>query len=525
MDRKLNNLSLVRQWRMLLVYNIYRLGSVVALFGIFLLDAYHRSNWIYLGSLAAYFIFGLIFLYLWHRRFPRLEQQVLWAGTIDVIVVVFLINKIGYIESALGILLYAYIAALSILAPGRLAIYFAAIASCLLLAISTAKYIHGTEQDLSSFFSAGIYGAGFFATALTAWYLARLVRSSEHLAQDRAKELASVHRLNEYIVERLQYGVIYVDSNRQIKVMNKAARRFLSLADNRGRSTLEEVSPPLYKKYLQFLSKKKANEQSAQATIKKPYLQVHFFSASDAEKTAVLIIINDMIDIAQQAQQLKLASLGRFSASIAHELRNPLGAISHAIQLLGEGDYLNEEDSRLKQLILKNCERMNQVIKNVLQISRRQQSSPEVIELTAFLQQFKHEFCLINQCNIVIKLLKNKTNVVFDKSQLEQILIILCDNAMQHGRDETGVVTITITVQEDTQQITLTVCDTGPGIAKEIRNNIFDPFFSTLQSGNGMGLFIAKDLCEINQARLNLLENDHGCCFSIHFNHDNEIKL
>ncbi|AHE66986.1 His kinase A phosphoacceptor domain/histidine kinase-, DNA gyrase B-, and HSP90-like ATPase [Legionella oakridgensis ATCC 33761 = DSM 21215] len=472
------------------------------------------------------FYFWISFLYLWYQRFPHFEQQVLWSGTIDIIVVVFLINKIGYIESALGILLYAYIAVLSILAPGRLAIYFAAIASCLLLAISIAAYVHGNQNDLSGFFSTGIYGAGFFATALTAWYLASLIRSSEHLAQDRAKELASMHRLNEYIVERLQYGVIYVDSNRQIKVINKAARQFLNLAFQQNHSTLEEVSLPLYKKYLQFLSQKQANEQSAQATIDKPYLQVHFFSASDAEKTAVLIIIDDMMNIAQQAQQLKLASLGRFSASIAHELRNPLGAISHAIQLLGEEEYLNEEDSRLKQLILKNCERMNQVIKNVLQMSRRQQSSPEAIDLTSFLQQFKHEFCLINQCNITINLPLNKARkVVFDKSQLEQVLIILCDNAMQHGRDSTGEVNITIAVEEHVRHMLLTLCDTGPGITKEIRNNIFDPFFSTLRSGNGMGLFIAKDLCEINQARLNFVESKQGCCFSINFNYGNEIKL
>ncbi|WP_233588848.1 two-component system sensor histidine kinase NtrB [Legionella septentrionalis] len=516
-----------KQWRMLLVYNMYRLLSIGALFGFFWLDHYsHADAIVYLSALGCYFIFGLLFLYVWYKKSLKFEQQVVYSGTVDVVVMVLFIQTIGYIQAGLGILLNAFIAVLSILVPGRLAIFFAAIASCMLLGTSLIQYGTGVHDDLRHFFSTGIYGASFFATALTAWYLASWVKSSEQLAQARAKELANVQRLNEYIVERLQHGVIYVDPNKQVKLINTAARRFFNWSENTGNLKLRDLSSALYDKYLQFLSHSKTAGQSAQTTIDNPYLQVHFFPASYGSQTAVLMILNDMTHIAQQAQELKLASLGRFSASIAHELRNPLGVIAHAVQLLGEEKELSGEDLRLKQLIINNCDRMNRVIKNVLQMSRRQQAQPETIELNSFLKQFKHDFCLINPCNLILKSSKEKRKtVVFDKSQLEQVLIILCDNSMQHGRNQAGEVDITLEIKDKTNKTLLLISDTGLGIPKKIRNHVFEPFFSTVRTGYGMGLFIAKDLCEINQAKLDFVECEIGCCFAISFNPDDEIRL
>lgn len=157
-------------------------------------------------------------------------------------------------------------------------------------------------------------------------------------------------------------------------------------------------------------------------------------------------------------------------------------------------------------------------------MSRRQQAKPEEIELVKFLKQFKADFCVIDQCDIILKLAgSRKKIIVFDKSQLEQVLVILCENAIQHGRNVAGDVNITIIIKDEAQQMALYVCDTGAGVPEKIRNHIFDPFFSTQRTGNGMGLFIAKDLCEINQARLSLDASKHGCCFAITLNQSNEI--
>lgn len=519
--------SQTKKWSMLLIYNIYRLVNICLLFGLFWVDAYNHVNAIaYCGSLLLYLLFGIIFIYACQTRYPKFNQQVFISGIVDNIVMVLLIYFIGYMQSGLGVLLNALIAMLSILVPGRRAIFFASVASCMLLGISIFQYESDTPQALNTFFSTGIYGAGFFATALTAWYFSNWVRMSENLAKDRGRELKRMQQLNEYIVERLQYGVIYVDSDLHIKVINTAARQFFNREKKKIDITLKELSLPLYQKYTQFLAKKKQGGLGAHTILDKPFLQVHFFRASVSAQPAVLIILDDMAVISQQVQQLKLASLGRFSASIAHELRNPLSVISHAVQLMGDGKQRNKEDKRLQQLILNNSNRMNAVIQNVLQVSRRQQAKLEPIKLTPFLKQFKHEFGLINQCEISLLIPQNKKKtVIFDKNQLEQVLVILCDNAMQHGRDQKGEVHINISLKHQGNHLILLLCDTGAGVPEEFRNNVFEPFFTTLRTGNGMGLFIAKDLCEVNQAHLVLNETAEGCCFSIMFNPTQEIQL
>lgn len=515
-----------RQWRILLVYNIYRILSIFLFLGMYFFNFLNRPYSLsFCIILVSYFILTVFFLYLWEGRILSFDKQVLISGTIDVIAVTSMLSIIGNLQSGYGILLNVTIAALSILVPGRLAIFFAALASCLLLCGSAWQFIFNNQKDLGTFFYSGIYGAGFFATSITAWYLSNWVRASENLARHRSYQLAGMQRINEYIVERLHSGIIYVDVEKEIKLINTAARQFFNIGKNHKVNYLQQVSNLLAQKFDQFLMKTKQTERLAQTTIEEPYLRVHFFATAIVNNPEVLIILEDMTYISQQAQQLKLAALGRFSASIAHELRNPLGAIAHAVQLFDE-EGLNEEDARLKQLIVNNCDRMNGVIKNVLQLSRRQQSQPQINELGPFLEQFKENFCHHKHCDLELKIPKTKSlSMVFDPSQLEQILVILCENAVQHGKDKEGNVKIVITAKSSSNKIILTVSDTGPGIPAENMDDIFEPFFTTLRTGTGMGLFIARDLCEINQARLSLLRSNKGSTFAITLNSSDELLI
>ncbi|WP_298625069.1 ATP-binding protein [uncultured Legionella sp.] len=516
-----------RQWRILLVYDLYRLLSIILLLGMYFFSIIYRPHSpLFYSILIVYFIAALIFLYLWQYRLLSFDKQVLLSGTVDVIAISSMLSIIGNMDSGYGILLNVTIAALSILVPGRLAIFFAALASCLLLCGNVLKFMFDDQRDLITFYYSGIYGAGFFATAITAWYLSNWVRQSENLAQHRSYELASMQRINEYIVERLHSGIIYVDKDRQIKLINSAARHFFNINTKNTHLNLHQLSEQLASKFDHFMVKNSLNDGVAQTLIEDPYLRVHFFATDLAHHAEVLIILEDMTSLGQQAQQLKLAALGRFSASIAHELRNPLGAIAHAAQLFGDEHRLNADDARLKQLIINNCERMNGVIKNVLQLTRRQQSHPQVNDIASLLKQFKHDFCHSNQCDLTIILPRNKhVSCVFDKSQLEQILVILCDNAMQHGRDKDGTVRIAIKVKFSAYTTILMISDSGPGVSAENRDNIFEPFFTTLRSGTGMGLFLARDLCEINRARLSLVNTNKGCCFAVTLNSTDELLI
>lgn len=516
----------VRQWHVLLTYSVYRILSVFLFIGIYY---YTPSPVIYTQwffcILAIYFILSLVFLYAGYSRIFSFEKQVLISGTIDVLSLTAMLILVTNLRSGQGILLNVTIAALSILAPGRVAVFFASLASFVLLCGNFMQFLAFNQNDLTGFYYTGIYGAGLFATALTAWYLSNWARMSENLARRRGDELVGMQRINEYIIERLHSGIIYVDENKEITLINSAARTFFNLDSANEAVHLNEISTVLAEKYDHFIMKTKHKDLIAQSILDEPYLRVHFFSIDVASRPAVLIILEDMTSIAQQAQQLKLASLGRFSASIAHELRNPLGAVAHAGQLLGDEGALNEEDNRLKELIINNCERMNGVIKNVLQLSRREQAKPEIIEILPFLEEFKESFCHNNQCDIIIKSSKHSLLMVFDKSQLEQVLVNLCENAMMHGQDEKGQVHIVINAKSTANKISIIVSDSGPGVPSQHHSTVFDPFFTTIRSGTGMGLFIAKDLCEINQARLNLVKVSKGSAFSITQNPSDELLL
>ena len=187
-----------RKWKMLFIYNIYRMVSIVALFFLFWFSAYSRNYYTYYNlTLLGYLLFGIVCFYLTHIPRLKFELQVIWSGTIDIIVIAIFINSIGHLESGLGILLYVSVAVLSILIPGRIAIYFASVASLSLLGINIGEYDSAFQQDLSPFFTTGIYGAGFFATALTTWYLASRVRTSESIAEQWSNELFSILRVGE----------------------------------------------------------------------------------------------------------------------------------------------------------------------------------------------------------------------------------------------------------------------------------------------------------------------------------------
>ena len=158
----------------------------------------------------------------------------------------------------------------------------------------------------------------------------------------------------------------------------------------------------------------------------------------------MLIIIEDLSDTVQRAQQLKLASLGQLTASISHELRNPLGAVSHAVQLLKESDTLKDDEKRLTEIIHNNCDRMNTLIKNVLKISRGQKSEPFEFSAKAFFDQFRNKTFLKESIHLKLTIEPAHIKFYFDKSQLSQLLVILIDNSTKYGRNHSDEVNITI---------------------------------------------------------------------------------
>jgi len=210
--------------------------------------------------------------------------------------------------------------------------------------------------------------------------------------------------------------------------------------------------------------------------------------------------------MAQQAQQLKLASLGRLTASIAHEIRNPLSAITHAGQLLDEAEQINPADRRLTEIIQTHSKRVNTIIENVMQLSRRQQTHSEELNLGRWLRDFYQEFCHDNpgSADIMnIHLYPENIMVRFDSSQLTQIVTNLCKNSIRHCRaSDAPWILLRAGLSDDGNRPFLEITDNGPGVADEDINKLFEPFFTSANEGTGLGLYIARELGESNQTQL-----------------------
>jgi two-component system sensor histidine kinase PilS (NtrC family) len=229
------------------------------------------------------------------------------------------------------------------------------------------------------------------------------------------------------------------------------------------------------------------------------------------------MFVSDLSQLQSQAQQLKLAALGRLTANIAHEIRNPLSAIGHAAQLLLEDASADPTQRRLLDIVGANVQRLDNMVEDVLQLNRRDRAKPESIEPEAFLQEFRAQFCQVESIPDTIFALdpmSDMPSLMFDRHHLQQILWNLCRNAWRHCSMSAG--SLRVGLNSSQSRIQIDVADDGPGVSEETLPHLFEPFFTTEASGTGLGLYIARELCEANGARLEYVAAPAGTVFRIH---------
>ena len=324
----------------------------------------------------------------------------------------------------------------------------------------------------------------------------------------------------------MQTGVLAVDVNDRIILMNDPAWHLLGMPHVHTGNQLQEASPELHEILEIWRNKHPGECQPFHSKPQGPEIKPHIKPLGLGGMGGVLLFLEDTSNIQREAQQMKLASLGRLTASIAHEIRNPLGAISHASQLFDESPDLNPADRRLIEIIKTNSARVNQVIENVLQISRRKQGTPEVIFLANWFEDLAYELIKtqgFTSSALHVQITPETTQVFADKEQLRQVVINLCNNAREHSPDrhKLRIDLIGGELAEFSYPV-VDIMDNGPGIAPDIAKAIFEPFYTTRSQGTGLGLYIAKELCEANQIRLEYIPSPMGgSCFRLHFNKPN----
>ncbi len=495
-------------WHLLAVFSRYRVVIAVILalmywgfqrFQVLSPQAPELAAW----TLGLYFLAATATMAAAYLRFPTATYHLAGQVLLDVIAMTLLMHASGGVRSGIGLLLLVSLAAAGLVARGRIAFFHASVAALAILLEQSWHFLN-TETSGADFFQSGMLAGSYFVIAGLGYTLAKYARGAEQIAEERGVDLANLAQINELVIRDMQDGFVVVDENGVIRQHNLQSESLVAGLVKANERTLAEVAPTLAK----LLADWRDDPQRIFAMLRDPGTQrdyqVRFVAVGNGTNSPTVIFIEDAGRIRSQAQQMKLVALGRLTASIAHEIRNPLSSITHAAELLNEESERRPEDQRLLQIIQKNSHRLDRMVQEVLYLNRRDRAHPEPIDAKPYLEQFVRDFCANEKAVAEIFVLDIRTTrrPIFDRSHLDQILWNLVRNARRHGRGKFQSVTIMLRAASDADNLLLEIKDDGPGVSVEAHAHLFEPFFTTDASGTGLGLYIARELAEVNGARL-----------------------
>jgi two-component system sensor histidine kinase PilS (NtrC family) len=496
-------------WRVIGLVNLYRLLLPPVLLGMQWLTGQEVPPGAgraepFLSACIAYFSAGVLLVVARRLSWPSLRRIALLNSSVDAAGVSFILYASGGVASGFGILLVLPVGAMSVLAEHRDAFLIAAMAALGILLQQIFVYVAGVAPP-GDFITAGVIGVVLFGIALSAWPIANRLRESEALVLRQEIDLANLAQLSQYIVQHLRESILVVDPQDRVRLINESAAQMLGDRSAYPGALLGEASPRLL--YLLENWRQKGGDVGADSTFTAAdgarVIRPHFAPLGDSEPAPILVFLEDTSLLAERVQQSKLAALGRLSASIAHEIRNPVGAMSHAGQLLAESPHLEPDDKRLTEIITSNAARVSDIINNVLHLSRREETHLERLALAGWVEDFREEFCATMQCpreRLTIASTDSQIEVRVDSSQLHQVVWNLCDNVLRHTEAH---VPIEIRYGRFAgARPFLEIADRGPGVPPEHVERIFEPFFTSGESGTGLGLFLARELAQTNGATL-----------------------
>ena len=517
---KLEQLNDANIWRSLTVFASYRLFLAAILVLVFQLQLPpgflgEFDPHLYRIVSQSYLLIAIILLALTLKQWANFESQTKIQLVIDIIVITLLIHASGGLKTSLGSLLVVVVVAGGVLIPGRLAAFIAAVATLSIL-VETV-YSQLASSGTTEYSDAGVLGATFFATAILTQVLSKKMANSQRLAEERAADIVNLAMLNQHIISRMETGVLVVNAEGKIQLSNAAAQRLLGMQSTGSGLLLKQSVPVLGEQLWRWKQNMSLPFPVVQAMPDLPEVSVNVIPLDSGE---TVLYIENTAAISQQAQQLKLASLGQLTASIAHEVRNPLGAISHAGELLAEVNHGSAETKKLTDIIQRHSERVNTIIETVLEMSRRKAVEPSVIVLASWLENLIDEFSeyrSLSTGDIVLTVQAPLAKVYIDANQLRQILWNILDNAWHYSIARDNETRVEVTLALKANEAILDIIDNGPGVSDTMIATLFEPFQSERQGGTGLGLYLAKELCQANRVRLHYVLDKMGrSCFRMH---------
>jgi len=495
--------------RILTYLSIYRLVIAILLLAGHVITL-PNSEWLSVSgsfanmALLAFLLFSAFELFMARRTHTNAQHLARYALLADVTFLSVLLFALGGLSNGIGLLLTFSSALAGMLLPLRLALFLAAMASLSMIGESLMANVAATSP-VDRMLPAGLYGATAMIACLMSHRLAFWARDYRLIAEKQQTRIADLQEINDLIIRNMTTGVLVVDANRRIKLMNEYAW-FLLGSPKVRELLLSDLSPRLDRVLEKWLTDPGVELNPVLLETSQAQVVPAFAGMPGEEESGALIFLNDESVVSRRALELSANSLAKLSGSIAHEIRNPLAALTHAAQLLDESPSITLNDMRLTNIILDQAKRMNGIVENILQLSRQERSRPEPVELNAFLKNLAKEFKSTQTAkNLDFHLLieTGQTYVVFDKSQLHQTLWKLLDNTVHHASVKRPPRTdLKMHKDESAGYCVITIEDNGPGIPKSRIEDIFEPFYTTRKEGSGLGLYIARQLCEANQSEL-----------------------
>jgi len=471
-------------------------------------------------AVAVGYLLVSLALLLWGRNERWLQSIVFGSVLIDIVAATLLSHALPGASAGISMLLLFNIAAAALLLPLARAMMLALLASI----ASVTEYIWQAfegSDNLRTLAELAMFVTSYLALAFISYQIGSRTRRTQQLADRRSAEVANLFEVNELIIRRMRTGVLVVDAAGQITLVNEAASALLGDSeDNTGAEpqSLANASPELSRRLQRWRSGWQEEEQPLQLIPDQPEVLPRFARLL-ADSDLTLVFLDDTSVVSKRAESLTLSTLGRFSASLAHEIRNPLAAINYATQLLEESDHIGDADRRLLQIIHQQCQRTNGIVESVLAMARRERANPENLDLAAFVRRFVLEYKqTLSQDTDSLEVIIREPSVpaLMDSRHLHQVLTALVHNALKYGRVAEEPARVRIRVASGERNAVIDVMDRGPGIPDAIAAQLFRPFYTTSEHGTGLGLYIARELCRANQAQLDYVSvPGGGACFRL----------